>query len=60
MKRPLTTGELADLLGEKEVRIQDLIRRGKLRRPEKIAGRRAWTDKDVDAARKAVAANPTP
>jgi len=53
-----TTGEVAEMLGTSEVRLNELIRHGKIVRPEKVGGKRRWAKKDIDLAREAVAQNP--
>lgn len=53
----LTTSEAADRLGISEPRLQDLIRRRKVKRPQKVNGRRRWTVRDVEAARDVVGRN---
>lgn len=55
-----TTGEVAEMLGTTEVRLNELIRHGKIARPEKVGGKRRWAKKDIDLARVAVAQNPHP
>ena len=55
----MTTGQAAAALGTTEFRISNLMRRGKIKRPEKVNGRCRWTKKDVENARTALERNGT-
>lgn len=46
-----TTGQVAEMLGTTEARIQELIRYRKLSKPEKVRGKRRWGPKDIERAR---------
>lgn len=50
----LTTGQVAAQLGTSEPRLQELIRHGKVPRPCKVRGKRVWSKKDVENARRAL------
>ena len=55
MDLPITTGEAARLLETLEVRLNDLVRRGKVRpAPRVVAGRRAWEEMHVRQAARAL------
>jgi len=56
MTNAIQTGAAARELGLSEVRLQTLIRAGRVPAPESIAGRRLWTPRDVERAREALAA----
>ena len=53
----MTTGQVAELLGTSEPRLQQLIRFKKMPRPKKIRGKRVWVKRDVEAARMALSRN---
>lgn len=50
MRFPTSTGQVARLLGMTEPRLNDLIRRQKIRAAPILAGRRLWTQADVERA----------
>ena len=48
MKTPMSTGEVARLLGLTEPRLSELVRRGKIKPPPALlAGRRFWSREDI-------------
>lgn len=48
MSNPASTGEVADLFGITEPRLNDLVRRGKIQpKPPTVAGRRLWQREHV-------------
>jgi len=52
-----TTGEVAEWLGVSEPRLNDLIRRRKIKRPPKVNGRRRWTLREMESAKDVVGQN---
>lgn len=58
MAETFTTGQVAEKLGVPETRLQDLIRRRKIKRPDKINGRRRWSAREIEAAKDVVGRNP--
>ena len=56
-----TTGQVAEALGTYEMRLQHLIRNGKLAKPKrKVGGKLMWSKEDQKAAEIAVKRNPDP
>lgn len=55
MDNPISTGQVALLLETTEPRLNDLIRRGKIRpAPSVVFGRRLWDEAQVRAAARAL------
>lgn len=51
MKFPLSTGQVAQRLGVTEPRLNELVRKGRVRpAPPVVAGRRCWTPEHVARA----------
>lgn len=54
---PLSTKQVAKVLGITEPRLQDLIRRDKITPPPMVGRARVWNESHVEAAREALARN---